>query len=152
MNAQHSNFGSAKRTILFLVVVLFSAVFFMTPAYASVIPANATRATSHQPSDPFQTATKHAEMAVNATSLKDVQMHLHHVLNCLEGKSGKDYNDSFGDPCHGQGALETLKKGAANRTRADNAIALAQVGVKLQDEKPASLVAQAVYAILSESK
>jgi hypothetical protein len=152
MNAQHSNFGSAKRTILFTVVLLFSAVFFMMPAYASVIPANGTPTIIHQPSDPFQTATKHAEMAVNATSLKEVQVHLHHVLNCLEGKSGKDYNASFGDPCHGQGALETIKKGAADRTRADNAIALAQVGVKLQDEKPARLVAQAVYAILSESK
>ena len=151
MNA-HFNCSSAKRTILFIVVLLFSAVFFMMPAYASFIPANATGATIHQPSDPFQTATKHAEMAVNATSLKDVQMHLHHVLNCLEGKSGKDYNASFGDPCHGQGALKTLKEGAADRTRADNAIALARVGVKLHDEKPARLVAQAVYAILSESK
>jgi hypothetical protein len=36
--------------------------------------------------------------------------------------------------------------------RADNAIALARVGVNLKDEKPARLVAQAVYAILSESK
>ena len=152
MNAKHSNFGSAKRTILFTVVLLFSAVFFLMPAYATVIPANGTPTIIYQPSDPFQTATKHAEMAVNATSLKEVQVHLHHVLNCLEGKSGKDYNASFGDPCHGQGALETIKKGAADRTRADNAIALAQVGVKLQDEKPARLVAQAVYAILSESK
>jgi hypothetical protein len=152
MNAKHSDFGSAKRTILFTVVLLFSAVFFLMPAYATVIPANGTPTIIYQPSDPFQTATKHAEMAVNATSLKEVQVHLHHVLNCLEGKSGKDYNASFGDPCHGQGALETIKKGAADRTRADNAIALAQVGVKLQDEKPARLVAQAVYAILSESK
>lgn len=151
MNA-HFNFSSGKRTILFLVVLLFSAVFFMMPANARVIPANADQVTKSQPQDPFQTAMKHAEMAVNAKSLKEVQMHLHHVLNCLEGKSGKDFNASFGDPCNGKGALETLKKGASDRVRADNAIALAQVGVKLQDEKPASLVAQAVYAILSESK
>jgi|SRR5690242_14407124 len=151
MNA-HFNFRSTRRTNLFLIVLLFSAVFFVMPANAAVVPANSKTATIHQPSDPFQTAMKHAEMAVNAKSLKEVQMHLHHVLNCLEGKSGKDYNASFGDPCNGHGALETLKKGQPDRARADNAIALAQVGVKLQDEKPAQLVAQAVYAILSESK
>ncbi|MGN6604131.1 MAG: hypothetical protein ACTHK8_16865 [Ginsengibacter sp.] len=151
MNA-HSNFSSAKRSILFLVVLLFAAVFFMMPASASVIPASSTPATIHQPSDPFQTAAKHAEMAVNAKSVKEIQMHLHHVLNCLEGKSGKDYNASFGDPCNGQGALATLKNGTGDKTRADNAIALARVGVNLQDEKPARLVAQAVHAILSESK
>jgi len=152
MNAQHSSFSLVKRTNLFLMVLLFSALFFMIPAYASVIPAGSKHVTLRQPQDPFQTAMKHAEMAVNAKSLKEVQMHLHHVLNCLEGKSGKDYNASFGDPCNGHGALETLKKGAPDWVRADNAIALAHVGVKLQDEKAASLVAQAVYAILSESK
>lgn len=151
MNA-HFNFSLAKRTNLFLIGLSFSAVFFMMPANAAVLPANAKTATIHQPSDPFQTAIKHAEMAVNAKSVKEIQMHLHHVLNCLEGKSGKDFNASFGDPCNGQGALATLKNGTADKTRADNAIALARVGVNLQDEKPARLVAQAVHAILSESK
>ncbi len=149
---EHSNLSSGKRTILFLVVLLFSAVFFVMPAVARVIPAASYQVTNSQPSDPFQTAMKHAEMAVNAKTLKAIQMHLHHVLNCLEGKSGKEYDASFGDPCNGTGALETLKEGTANRVRADNAIALAQVGVKLQDEKPTRLVAQAVYAILSEGK
>ncbi len=151
MNA-HFNFSTVKRTILFLVVLLISDVFFMMPAHASLVPAGSEHVTISQPQDPFQTAMIHAEMAVNAKSLKEVQMHLHHVLNCLEGKSGKDFKASFGDPCNGHGALETLKKSAPDRVRADNAIALAQVGVKLQDEKPARLVAQAVYAILSESK
>ena len=151
MNA-HFNFRSSKRTNLFLIVLLFSALLFIMPANASIIHSGIQKATVHQPSDPFQTATKHAEMAVNATSLKEVQVHLHHVLNCLEGKSGKDYNASFGDPCNGQGALATLKSGTPGMVQADNAIALARVGVNLQDEKPARLVAEAVHAILSESK
>ena len=149
---EHFNFSSGKRTILFLVVLLFSAAFFMMPAFASVIPATSNQVTNSHPQDPFQTAAKHAEMAVNAKTLKEIQMHLHHALNCLEGKSGKDYNASFGDPCNGHGALATLKKGTPDMVRADNAIALARVGVNLKDEKPARLVAQAVYAILSESK
>ena len=151
MNA-HFNFRSSKRTNLFLMVLLFSAVFFIMPAYASILHSGIQKVTIHQPSDPFQTAMKHADMAANAKSVKEIQMHLHHILNCLEGKSGKEYDASFGDPCNGTGALEMLKEGTANRVRADNAIALAQVGVKLQDEKPARLVAQAVYAILSEGK
>lgn len=151
MNA-HFNFRSSKRTNLFLMVLLFSAVFFIMPAYASILHSGIQKVTIHQPSDPFQTAVKHAELAANAKSVKEIQMHLHHVLNCLEGKSGKDYNASFGDPCNGQGALATLKNGAPGMIRADNAIALARVGVNLQDEKPARLVAQAVHAILSESK
>jgi hypothetical protein len=61
-------------------------------------------------------------------------------------------NASFGDPCNDRGALTTLKKGTPDLVRADNAIALARVGVNLKDEKPARFVAQAVYAILSESK
>lgn len=151
MNA-HFNFRSAKRTHLFLMVLLFSGIFFIMPAYASIIHSGIQKATMHQPSDPFQTAIKHAELAANAKSVKEIQMHLHHVLNCLEGKSGKDYNASFGDPCNGQGALATLKNGTPGMVRADNAIALARVGVNLQDEKPARLVAEAVHAILSESK
>ena len=151
MNA-HFNFRSSKRTNLFLMVLLFSAVFFIMPAYASILHSGIQKVTMHQPSDPFQTAVKHAELAANAKSVKEIQMHLHHVLNCLEGKSGKDYNASFGDPCNGQGALTTLKNGAPGMVRADNAIALARVGINLQDEKPARLVAEAVHAILSESK
>ena len=151
MNA-HFNFRSSKRTNLFLMVLLFSAVFFIMPAYASILHSGIQKVTMHQPSDPFQTAMKHAELAANAKSVKEIQMHLHHVLNCLEGKSGKDYNASFGDPCNGQGALATLKNGTPGMVRADNAISLARVGINLQDEKPARLVAEAVHAILSESK
>ena len=151
MNA-HFNFRSSKRTNLFLIVLLFSAIIFIMPANASIIYSGIQKVTIHQPSDPYQTAMKHAELAVNAKSVIEIQMHLHHALNCLEGKSGKDYNASFGDPCNGHGALATLKKGTPEMVRADNAIALARVGVTLKDEKPTRLVAQAVYAILSESK
>ena len=151
MNA-HFDFRSLKRTNLFLIVLLFSALFFIMPANASIIHSGIQKATVHQPSDPFQTAMKHAELAVNAKSVIEIQMHLHHALNCLEGKSGKDYNASFGDPCNGRGALATLKSGTPDMARADNAIALARVGINLQDEKPARLVAEAVHTILSESK
>ena len=89
MNA-HFNFRSSKRTNLFLIVLLFSALLFIMPANASIIHSGIQKATVHQPSDPFQTAMKHAELAVNAKSVIEIQMHLHHALICLEGKTEKD--------------------------------------------------------------
>ena len=35
--------------------------------------------------------------------MKDVQKHMHHVLNCLVGPNGKGFDESFGNPCNGQG-------------------------------------------------
>jgi hypothetical protein len=49
------------------------------------------------------TATQHAGLAAKATDLKGVQMHLHHVINCLVGPSGAGFDASFGNPCNGQG-------------------------------------------------
>lgn len=101
--------------------------------------------------NPYETAVDHAELAVKANTLDGIHMHLHHVLNCLEGDNGKDFDAAAGNPCNGRGALETLKKGTADWIRATNSIALSRVGVKLHDEKPAHYVAEAVLAILSES-
>ena len=49
------------------------------------------------------TASKHAGFAAAATDMKDVQKHMHHVLNCLVGPNGKGFDESFGNPCNGQG-------------------------------------------------
>jgi hypothetical protein len=49
------------------------------------------------------TASKHAGFAAAAADLKDVQKHMHHVLNCLVGPNGKGFDASHGNPCNGQG-------------------------------------------------
>jgi len=50
------------------------------------------------------TATYHAgELPPKATTLAGVQLHLHHVLNCLEGPAGADFSAAAGDPCQRQG-------------------------------------------------
>ena len=52
----------------------------------------------------LKTATFHSgELAQKVTTLAGVQLHLHHVLNCLEGPSGADFSAQAGDPCEGQG-------------------------------------------------
>lgn len=50
------------------------------------------------------TATTHATLASEATSLAGVQMHLHHVVNCLVGAGGKGYDAKQIDPCKGAGS------------------------------------------------
>lgn len=152
MNAQNMNFRFGERIFLLIVVLFFSVLIFNATAHAGVSPVKSKKANTTQMQDPYHTAIKHAEFAVKAKDLEMIQMHLHHVLNCLEGKSGKDFDASFGNPCNGQGALETLKKDTPNWKRTINSIALAKVAVKLNSEKPARLVAEAVYAILSAGK
>ena len=51
----------------------------------------------------ISTALTHARMAAAGTDLKTVDMHLHHVVNCLVGPKGTGYDASAGDPCQGMG-------------------------------------------------
>jgi len=52
----------------------------------------------------LKTAMFHAgELAQRANALAAVQLHTHHVLNCLEGPSGPDFFPQAGNPCQGQG-------------------------------------------------
>lgn len=49
------------------------------------------------------TAKAHAGFARAAATLADFQQHMGHVLNCIEGKGGKDFNPRWGNVCAGQG-------------------------------------------------
>jgi hypothetical protein len=152
MNTQNVSIRFGGRIYLSIAVLLFSMLIFNVTVNASVPSAKTNKANSTQMEDPYHTAIRHAEFAVQAKDLEMIQMHLHHVLNCLEGKTGKDFDASYGNPCNGQGALETLKKDSPNWVRTNNCIALAIVAVKLHDEKATRLVAQAVYEILNAGK
>ncbi|MDA8388538.1 MAG: hypothetical protein M0Z58_07760 [Nitrospiraceae bacterium] len=91
-------------------------------------------------------------MAARSKQLSRIHLHLQHVLNCLEGSTGRDYRKVAGNPCTGAGALQTLPARSANRVRARKAIALARVGITLHDFLPAHYLAQAIHAILTESR
>ena len=49
------------------------------------------------------TAEAHAGFAAGGADLKAVQMHLHHVVNCLVGPKGKGFDASQANPCKDQG-------------------------------------------------
>ena len=114
-------------------------------------PAISATVTAQAP-DPFLTAAEHAGMAAQAEQLSEIHQHLQHVLNCLEGSTGKDFKASASNPCTGKGALQTLPKRSINLVRARKAIALARVGVKLHDVPPAHYVSLAIHAILTEDQ
>jgi len=52
----------------------------------------------------LKTATFHSgELAQKVNTVAGVQLHLHHVINCIEGPSGADFFAQAGYPCQGQG-------------------------------------------------
>jgi hypothetical protein len=80
------------------------------------------------------TASKHAGFAAAATDMKDVQKHMHHVLNCLVGPNGKGFDESFGNPCNGQGQgaiPETAD--AATKTKLESALTVTRQAVSTTD-------------------
>ncbi len=51
----------------------------------------------------LNTALTHAGFAAQYNTVAEVELHLHHVVNCLEGSSGKNFNQQAGNVCQGQG-------------------------------------------------
>lgn len=78
------------------------------------------------------TASAHAGMAFGAADLKTAHMHLHHVINCLVGPSGKGFDAQEADPCkgQGQGAIVDAKGDAASESKLHAALTEAEHGVK----------------------
>ena len=50
-------------------------------------------------------AVLHANLAKDSDTLEDVQLHVHHVINIIEGEDGPNFDESFGNPGDGVGAL-----------------------------------------------
>jgi hypothetical protein len=121
-----------------LLVAAFAALAALTPSTARAQDAS------------VKTAMQHASLAAKAADLATVKKHLHHVLNCLEGKSGKDYDASAGDPCKSVGA--SYAAGSANDAKVQEAVRLLVVAESLDSEAAAKHVAEAAAAVLSEVK
>ncbi|MEW9572950.1 hypothetical protein ABQJ54_14430 [Rhodanobacter sp. Si-c] len=77
------------------------------------------------------TAGAHAGMALGAADLAMAHTHLHHVVNCLVGTSGKGFDAKAGDPCKGmgQGAIVDAKGDATTEARLHTALGQAEQGL-----------------------
>ena len=97
------------------------------------------------------TAAYHAGLAAKATDMKGVQMHLHHVVNCLVGPKDSNFDQSAGNPCNGQGngAIPDTTD-AAKKKPLEDALKQAQDGLKLTDIAAAQKQATTAQSTLSK--
>lgn len=51
----------------------------------------------------LKTTITHAGFASKYDSMKEVSLHLNHVVNCLVGEGDPMFNKTAGNPCQGQG-------------------------------------------------
>ncbi len=116
-------------------------------AACAVLAPNTARA---QAATSVHTAADHLGFAAKAADVAAVKKHMHHALNCLEGKSGKDYDAAAGDPCKGAGT--TYAAGSASEGKVQEAIRLLAVGETLDSMKAAQHVAEAAATVLEEVK
>jgi hypothetical protein len=111
-----------------------------------IVPAQAADAAKE-----ISTAATHAEMAGAAADAKMVQMHLHHVVNCIVGPGGMDFDAAAGNPCKdaGDGALKDAPDKAAPLTEA---LAKAKAGLATTDVSMAKSAAMEAAASLNKAK
>lgn len=126
---------------------------FLTTAFAADMTSAAQRE--------LQTATTHAGLAAGYSTVRDIELHLHHVVNCIEGKKGKNYFKPSGDVCEGMGngLLSDLKDsgmaGAHALPYAEIASTVAMRGIAMgmnKDVARAKASAQAAKVILEQAK
>ncbi len=68
--------------------------------------------------DALKTAITHAGFAQKYDTMKEVTLHLHHVVNCIVGGDDKMFNKEAGNPCQGQGKgimVDLKAKGASDQ-------------------------------------
>ncbi|MGE5540496.1 MAG: hypothetical protein ACM30I_17905 [Gemmatimonas sp.] len=122
------------------------AVFGIAGMAAMAISSQAVADTAQE----IRTAAEHAGLATQATSKRTVQMHLHHVINCLVGPNGDGFDASAGNPCDGQGdgAIPDSRDGA-QRQRLNDALLKATNGLGQPDLGYAQRDAADAQAVLS---
>jgi hypothetical protein len=70
---------------------------------AVAVAAQGTYAADMGMAEELKTAITHSGFAEKYDSMKEVGLHLHHVVNCLVGESDPMFDKGAGNPCQGQG-------------------------------------------------
>lgn len=135
---------------LALLLVLAGLVF--GQGYGDYGPTPA-QAQTNKAETQLRTAIDHAKNAAASTTMSSAVEHLGHVLNCIEGTKGKNFNASWGHVCEGQGDGILIDiKGAKNAADAMlvlvSADSLALAGVKAKDLGAVQISARGVGALL----
>lgn len=96
------------------------------------------------------TAAAHAGMAAAADTPKTLHFHIQHTLNCLEGKSGPDFNAGPGNPCDEQGNGAIPDSTPAAQKSLKEAVEKAKLALKEQDFEKGKAYAGDAQSILSK--
>ena len=96
------------------------------------------------------TAASHAGFAAQAADLKGTQTHLHHVINCLVGPRGREFDDKEANPCkdQGNGAIPDTTD-EARRTALIQALVKANEGLRKADLAAARKSASEAQVLLT---
>ena len=88
------------------------------------------------------TAKTHAGRAAKAPALAQVQMHMHHALNCLVGPKGMGFDATQANPCakEGNGAMADATD-AAQKAMISTTVSKLEAGLKLTDVSAAQSAA-----------
>jgi hypothetical protein len=123
-------------------VKTFLAIIALATMHAPALAADAAKSIS--------TAAAHAGMAAGANSAPMVQAHLQHVINCLEGPSGADFNAGPGNPCKdlGEGAIPA--SAPDKRAALEAAAAKAKTAMKETDIVKAKVMAAEIGVDLAK--
>ena len=95
------------------------------------------------------TAAAHAGMAAGAEAPQMVKAHLQHVLNCLEGPKGADYNAAAANPCKGQGEGAIPDSPTDQRKKLEDAAGKAKQALAEQNIDKAKVMATEIQAELT---
>lgn len=129
------------------IVAVFAVLGIAGWSYAllSAMPARAAADTSKE----IATAAIHAGLAAKAANLDATQMHLHHVINCLVGPKGEDFDAKVANPCkaEGDGAIPDATD-PAEKTMLNQALDKANDGLKQTDLAAAHKTATEIQALL----
>lgn len=103
--------------------------------------------------DEFKTAVTHAGFAAKYDTLKEVTVHLHHVLNCLVGpKDSKMFDSAAGNPCQGQGngILPDIQSNKDKYTEAWWAAHLADEAITMKNLDQAKSAGHIIMLVLTD--
>lgn len=102
----------------------------------------------------ISTALDHAQMAMNGQDVKTVHEHMQHVVNCLVGPQGPEFNSQAEDPCKGMGngAMNDVDSKSDQHKKLDKALTEAKDALKKDSLKGAQGEAKDVIKYLQDAQ
>lgn len=140
--------GLGGIVLVALLVLVGAALSFAQYDYGGKPAATGDKAQTQ-----LRTGIDHAKNSAGSQAMAAAVTHLGHVLNCIEGTKGKNFNASWGHVCQGQGDgilvdIKGIKNAEQTMLVLENADTLAQAGVKAKDLATVQVTARGVGALL----